>query len=78
VAESYRAPDKTWDAGHKGCGEILMELRIVMLSLPPRGLLQLTAHDAGAHEDLPAWCRMTGHTLVQAHHPVYWIQRRDT
>jgi hypothetical protein len=25
---------------------------------------------------LPAWCRMTGHILVSADHPVYVIQRK--
>jgi tRNA 2-thiouridine synthesizing protein A len=70
-------PAREWDAGHKGCGEILMELRIVMLALEPRAVLKLTAHDGGAPEDLPAWCRMTGHKLVKAEHPDYWIQRRD-
>lgn len=71
------SPDRVWDAGDKGCGEIVMELRIVMQGLPPGALLQLTARDAGAPEDLPSWCRMTGHRLIRAEHPDYWIQRRD-
>ena len=70
-------PDRVWDAGDKGCGEIVMELRIVMQALPPGALLKLTARDAGAPEDLPSWCRMTGHRLIRAEHPDYWIQRRD-
>lgn len=77
-AQSNRAPDKEWDAGHKGCGEIVMELRIVMQSLAPGAVLRVTAHDAGAPEDVPAWCRMTEHTLLNAQHPHYWIQRRET
>ena len=73
----HREPAKEWDAGDKGCGEIVMELRIVMLALEPKAILKLTARDAGAPEDLPAWCRLTGHTLLNAEHPDYWIQRRD-
>ena len=69
---------REWDAGHKGCGEILMELRIVMLALAPGDVLKLTAHDGGAPEDLPAWCRLTGHILRRAEHPHYWIQRRES
>jgi tRNA 2-thiouridine synthesizing protein A len=68
---------REWDAGDKGCGEIVMELRIVMQSLGPGDTLKLTARDAGAPEDLPSWCRMTGHRLLRAEHPDYWIQRRD-
>ena len=67
-----------YDAGERGCGEIVMELRIVMQLLAPGAILRLVARDGGAPEDLPAWCRMTGHTLVRADHPVYLIRRRET
>jgi tRNA 2-thiouridine synthesizing protein A len=77
IDRSDLAPQREWDAGDKGCGEIVMELRIVMNALEPGAILKLTARDAGAPEDLPAWCRMTGHTLLQAHHPDYWIRRRE-
>jgi tRNA 2-thiouridine synthesizing protein A len=70
-------PAREYDAGDKGCGEIAMELRMVMLSLAPRAVLKLTARDAGAPEDVPAWCRMTRHQLLRAEPPVYWIQRRE-
>ena len=69
--------DREFDAGDKGCGEIAMELRTAMLALPPRAVLKLIAHDAGAPEDVPAWCRMTRHQLLRAQPPLYWIQRRD-
>ena len=55
---------REYDAGDRGCGEIVMELRIVMRSLAPGAVLRLVARDRGAPEDLPAWCRMTGHTLA--------------
>ena len=68
---------RVFDAGDKGCGEIAMELRMAMLALPPRAVLELIAYDAGAPEDVPAWCRMTRHQLLRSEPPVYWIQRRD-
>jgi len=68
--------DAELDVGDKGCGEIVMELRIVMQPLAPGQVLKLTARDAGAPEDLPSWCRMTGHTLLAANHPEYWIQKK--
>lgn len=66
-----------WNAGLMGCGELIMLLRFRMQLLAPRQRLRLIALDPGAREDLPAWCRLTGHTLVQAHHPEYIIQRRE-
>jgi tRNA 2-thiouridine synthesizing protein A len=70
-------PAREFNAGDKGCGEIAMELRTAMLALPPRAVLKLIAYDAGAPEDVPAWCRMTRHELLRAEPPVYWIQRRE-
>jgi tRNA 2-thiouridine synthesizing protein A len=68
--------DAEWNAGDMGCGELVLELRFRMLDLPHGGVLRLIARDPGAPEDLPAWCRMTGHTLKRAEHPEYWIERR--
>lgn len=70
-------PDSHWDAGNIGCGELVMGLRMRLQSLEPGQILKLTATDAGIPEDLPAWCRLTGHTLVYANHPEYWIRRKE-
>jgi len=48
-----------------------------MRALAPRQVLRLVALDSGAHADIPAWCGMTGHALVHAAHPVYFIRRKD-
>ena len=69
------AADKL-DAGLRGCGELVLELKLRMRALRAGELLRLVAHDAGAPEDLPAWCRLTGHRLRLARHPVYWIERK--
>ena len=70
-------PDAEWDAGNIGCGELVMGLRIRLQPMTPGQILKLTATDAGMPEDLPAWCRLTGHKLVFCNHPEYWIQRRE-
>ena len=54
----------TWDAGDLGCGELVLELRTRLGGLRPGEVFRLIARDPGAPQDLPAWCRMTGHTLV--------------
>lgn len=66
-----------WDAGEMGCGELLIELAGRMRSLAPGQVLELRALDPGAVEDIPAWCGLTGHSLVLARHPIYEIRRRE-
>ena len=68
--------DADFDAGDRGCGELVLELRLRMKRLAPAALLRLTAHDPGAPEDLPAWCQLTGHRLRWADPPLYWIERK--
>jgi tRNA 2-thiouridine synthesizing protein A len=69
--------DTTWDAGDLGCGELVLQLRFRIEQLEPGALLRLVALDPGARADLPAWCRLTGHALVAAEHPVYLIRRKE-
>ncbi len=66
-----------WNAGEMGCGDLVLELRIRLQSMKSGEIMKLQARDPGAPEDLPAWCRLTGHTLVHAHHPTYWIRRKE-
>ena len=69
--------ESEWDAGDMGCGELVFELRLQLKALRPGQILKLTARDPGAPEDLPAWCRLTGHRLTYVDHPVYLIRRRE-
>lgn len=68
--------DTEWNAGNLGCGELLLELKTRLTSLRPDQIIKITAEDLGAREDLPAWCSLTGHTLIKADPPQYWVQRR--
>ena len=70
--------DCEWDAGNMGCGELVIELANRLKQVAPKTVIKLTAKDPGAPEDLPAWCRMTGHRLVHAARPQYLIQRRTS
>jgi tRNA 2-thiouridine synthesizing protein A len=60
-----------------GCGDLVLELRGRVEALGSGRVLRLTARDPGAPADIPAWCRMTGHALVSAHHPIYLIRRKE-
>jgi tRNA 2-thiouridine synthesizing protein A len=72
-----RTVDETWDAGSLACGELLLHLRARVEAMRPGQRLRLIAQDAGAPADLPAWCRLTGHALLAAEHPVYLISRKE-
>lgn len=77
MVDGQRTEGDAWDAGGMGCGELVMLLR-VRLKAMPGAVLRVIAHDSGAPEDLPAWCRMTGNDLL-AHDPAthsFWIRSR--
>ncbi len=69
--------DVEWNAGDLGCGDLVLQLRFKMDALGPGQVLRLVALDPGAPADLPAWCRMTGHAMLTADHPVYLIRRKE-
>ena len=69
--------DLEWNAGDLGCGELVLELSMRLSVMRSGQVLRLIARDPGATQDLPAWCRMTGHTLVSQQHPVYLIRRKE-
>jgi tRNA 2-thiouridine synthesizing protein A len=75
TGEEFSVADE-WDAGSMGCGELVMALRSRMQNLPAGGVIQVTATDPAAPEDLPAWCRLCGHTLVAMNPPRYLIRRK--
>lgn len=66
----------TWDAGDLGCGDLVLELRDRLRELAPGALLRVIARDPAAPVDMPAWCGLTGHTLLSSDHPHYLIQRK--
>ena len=68
---------EAWDAGSMACGDLVLELRLRLRRMKPRQILRITATDSGAREDIPAWCRLTGHTLLSMEHPQYWIERKE-
>ena len=68
--------DATFDGGETGCGELLLDLRNRARALPPGTRLLVIARDPGAPIEMPAWCRMTRHTLVAASHPHYLLTTR--
>lgn len=71
------AQDAEWNAGDLACGELVLELRGRLRAMSPGDTIKVTARDPAAPEDMPAWCRLTGHALVHARHPYYFIRRKE-
>src|SRR5262245_54281363 len=69
--------DEEWDAGDMACGELVLELRMRIGRLRAGQVLKVVARDAGAPADMPAWCGLTGHTLVSHEHPAYFIRKKE-
>jgi len=70
--------DDSWDAGDVGCGELVFHLARRLAALAPGKTFLLVATDLGAPHDIPAWCRLTGHSLIAADHPRYLIRRKES
>ena len=67
---------KYWWAGQAGCGSLIVGLKKQIGQLRGGELLHVTALSAGAGVDLPAWCRVTGHELMSADHPIYVLRKK--
>jgi tRNA 2-thiouridine synthesizing protein A len=72
------APAAVLDVGDTLCGELALLLRSELRKLEPGQVLQVLARDPAAPQDLPAWCEVTGHRLLRAEPPRFWIRRRDS
>jgi len=58
-------PDFIYDAGPTGCGELIMNLFLTIKKMQTGQVIKVISYDAGAREDIPAWCRLQKHTLVK-------------
>jgi len=57
--------DVLYDAGPTGCGELIMNLFMTMKKMSSKQIIEVVSYDLGAREDIPAWCRLQGHTLLE-------------
>ena len=57
--------DRIYDAGPTGCGELIMNLFMMIKKMSPQQIIEVVSYDPGAREDIPAWCRLQGHDLLE-------------
>ncbi|MGI9080726.1 MAG: sulfurtransferase TusA family protein [Thermoleophilaceae bacterium] len=69
------------DVEEMGCGSLMVALMRAMREVGRGELLQVRAADPGARHDIPSWCRMTGHRLLDgpygATEDEYLIRKRE-
>jgi tRNA 2-thiouridine synthesizing protein A len=76
TADSGSDADQFYDAGDLGCAfGPLDEIARLMRRLQPGQTLEIRATDPTVAADLSAWCRMTGHTLVDQRGDRYLLRR---
>jgi len=69
---------EAFDTQDLGCGDALLELKLFIGEMAGGERLLVASRDAGAPVEIPAWCRLTGHRLLDARPPFYLIERRIT
>lgn len=57
--------DQTLDAKGLNCPLPILKAKKAITALPPGGTLEVLATDPGAVKDFAAFCRTTGHELVE-------------
>jgi tRNA 2-thiouridine synthesizing protein A len=58
--------DQTLDAKGLNCPLPILKAKKALNTLPPGGTLEVLATDPGAVKDFAAFCRTTGHELVES------------
>jgi uncharacterized OsmC-like protein len=73
-------PDRVFDGGDMDCGSgLVLLLRENMLQVPAGGILEMRSREPTVADDLPPWCRLTGHhylgALCGTDYARYFVQR---
>jgi tRNA 2-thiouridine synthesizing protein A len=57
--------DEFLDAAGEACGTVTPVIKQALSALQPGQVLEVLTHDPAARAGVPAWCRLTGHVLVE-------------
>ena len=67
--------DLMYDAGGDMCGQLLLNLKILLDQLKSGTTICVKTYDAGASRDLEAWCRLRNHTFIGVEQPFVFIRK---
>jgi TusA-related sulfurtransferase len=57
--------DQMFDGGDLDCGSgLILLIRESMLDVPVGGILEMRSREPSVSDDLPPWCRMSGHEYL--------------
>jgi len=73
-------PDMVFDGGDLDCGSgLILLIREHMLKTPVDGILEMRSREPTVADDLPPWCRMSGHEYLgkkdMAGYTSYFVRR---
>lgn len=69
--------DAFYDCGNRGCGDGPLDGIVkIIRRLAPGQTLEVRAIEPSVAEDLPAWCRLSGHQLTEQKDDRYLIRRK--
>ncbi|MFP5238730.1 MAG: sulfurtransferase TusA family protein [Acidobacteriota bacterium] len=58
-------PERVFDGGDLDCGSgLALIIREHMLAVPPGGVLEMISREPTVADDLPPWCRLSGHEYL--------------
>lgn len=68
------------DTGEETCAALIRSIQRAILPLEPGAVLAVNSRDPSARLDLPAWCRMTGHSYLDSDdhetHTIHYLRKR--
>ncbi len=65
IDTSSITPDIVFDGGDLDCGSgLILLIRENMLKVPENGILEMRSREPTVGNDLPPWCRMSGHEYL--------------
>lgn len=68
------------DAEGEACGTVTPVIRKALSALRAGEVLEVLTHDPATRAGVPAWCRLTGHELVDSRNDEqrtrFWIRKK--
>jgi len=75
--------DKELVASGMACVNLTPTIKQALLSLQGGQVLEVFSDDPASREGVPAWCRLTGHSLIESkeinmNETLFYIQKKTT
>jgi len=73
--------DKNLEARGLACIDLTPKVKIALSEIQSGQVLEVLSDDSSAREGIPAWCRLTGHSLINSEkintdETLFYIQKK--